>query len=102
MRNIYGTTHCSTANASVQFGTTQNNERVLWARMKARAGNGTAIYIGDSSAVNSTNGYELTADDTLPEDYRDNSEMGSVGGNRFWLIASSTAVQLDWSMGVDD
>ena len=55
MRNIYGTTHCSTANAPAQFGTTQNNERVLWARMKARAGNGTAIYIGDSSAVNSTN-----------------------------------------------
>jgi|TARA_R110000751_G_scaffold101995_1_gene196425 hypothetical protein len=102
MRNIYGTTHSSTASVAIQFGTTQTNERVLWANMKARDGNGTPVYIGHSSSVNSTNGYELVAGAALPRDYRNGSGTGSISGSRFWMVASSTASQLDFSMGVDD
>lgn len=102
MRPLRGTSHTSTASAPAQFGTTTFNQRVVYMNAKARAGNGTAIYIGNSSTVNSTNGYELANGDALNEDYRDNDGNGSVAGNTLWFICSSTTDNLDWSIGVAD
>lgn len=102
MRNTYGTTHLTDANTAVQFGTTTDNQRVLWANMKAREGNAVSMYIGGESTVNSTNGFELRAGDALPEQYREHGDDGSIAGDRFWVTASSTTAELDFSMGLED
>ncbi len=98
MRNLYGTAHCSTASAPIQVGSLVRGDQVVFANLKARASNGANIYLGNSSAMTSTSAWELTNGASLNEDYG----MGAVAGNRFWMVSTSTAAQLDWAFGVSD
>ena len=108
MRNIYSTIHCSTADAPIQITNSSagfngvSSEVVVWFNGKARALNAAAIYLGNSSSVSSTNGFELNAEDSLPEEYRNTDAQASVSGARFWIVSSSTAAQLDYSLGLED
>ena len=102
MRNTYGSVHLTTASTPVQFGVTTANQKVVWANMKARASNAANMYIGHSSSVNSTNGWELEQGDSLPEEYWDGGPASSVPGNRFWVTSGSTATVLDFSIGIED
>jgi len=108
MRNIYSTIHCSTADAPIQITNSTAgfngvaSEAVVWFNAKARASNGAAIYVGNSSSVSSTNGFELGGGDSLPEEYRNTDAQASVSGARFWVVSSSTTAQLDYSLGLEN
>ena len=102
MRNVYGTIHLNDTASAVAINSSVGEPRVLWANLKARSGNGASMYIGSSSAVNSTNGFELAAGDALSEDYRgSNAEPGSISGSRFWVNSTSTGTNLDFAMGLE-
>ena len=102
MRNVYGTVHLSDTGTAVAINSSVAQPYVLWANLQARAGNGSSMFIGNSSDVNSTNGYELQAGDALNEDYRGLANA-SVSGARFWVdCVGDTTSELDFSMGLDD
>ena len=80
---------------SAATGAPNAASRVLWIKVSARTGNGNVVYFGDS-AVSSTLGYELSANDSLEINFRDLG--GSVPLSTFYADAGGSNQDLDWSV----
>ena len=91
MRFDTGTTDVPSAGTRVQISNT--TDRVLWIKVSARTGISGALYFGRSD-VASTNGYELSANDSLEMDFRPGSEAFSA----FYVDASNNGNDLDWAV----
>mgnify|MGYP003135881355 FL=1 len=83
---------------SAATGAPDANSRVLWIKVSARTGNGSVVYFGDS-AVASTLGYELSANDSLEIDLKDKG--GSVLLSTFYADAGGSNQDLDWVVILD-
>ena len=88
-----GTTTVSTAGTEQQLSNTAN--RVLWLKAKALAANSGITYLGVSD-VTATNGYELSAGNTLTRNFGDFG--GSVPANIFYVDSASSNDKVAWSM----
>ncbi len=91
MRFDTGTTDVPSDGTRVQISNT--TDRVLWIKVSARTGISGALYFGRSD-VASTNGYELSANDSLEMDFRPGSEAFSA----FYVDASTNGNDLDWAV----
>ena len=80
---------------SAATGAPNAASRVLWIKVSARTGNGNVIYFGDS-AVSSTLGYELSANDILEINFREHG--GSVALSTFYADAGGSNQDLDWAV----
>mgnify|MGYP005827727881 FL=1 len=80
---------------SAATGAPNAASRVLWIKVSARTGNGNVIYFGDS-AVSSTLGYELSANDSLEINFREHG--GSVALSTFYADAGGSNQDLDWAV----
>jgi hypothetical protein len=78
---------------SAATGAPDSNSRVMWIKVSARTGNGNVVYFGDS-AVASTLGYELSANDSLEVNFKDSG--GSVPLSTFYADAGGSNQDLDW------
>ena len=85
----------SSAALSAATGAPDSASRVLWIKVSARTGNGNVVYFGHS-AVASTLGYELSANDSLELSFRD--QGGSVALSAFYADASGSNQDLDWAV----
>ena len=85
----------SSAALSAATGAPDANSRVLWIKVSARTGNGNVVYFGNS-AVASTLGYELSANDSLEINFRDLG--GSVALNTLYAIGGAADQDLDWTV----
>jgi len=88
-----GTTTVSSAGTAVQLANVAN--RVLWIKAKALAANSGIAYLGVSD-VSATNGYELSAGNTLTRNFGDFG--GSVPANIFYVDSASNNDKVAWSM----
>ena len=91
MRFDTGTTDVPSAGTRVQISNT--TDRILWIKVSARTGISGALYFGRSD-VASTNGYELSANDSLEMDFRPGSEAFSA----FYADSSANGHDLDWAV----
>jgi len=91
------TTNVGTASValSAATGAPDSNSRVLWIKVSARTGNGNVVYFGHS-AVASTLGYELSANDSLEMSFRD--QGGSVALSEFYALGGASSQNLDWAV----
>jgi hypothetical protein len=85
----------SSAALSAATGAPDANSRVLWIKVSARTGNGNVLYFGHS-AVASTLGYELSANDSLEINFRDLG--GSVALNTLYALGGAADQDLDWAV----
>ena len=97
MRFHANRTRVSTSSAalSAATGAPDANSRVLWIKVSARTGNGNVVYFGHS-AVASTLGYELSANDSLEINFRDLG--GSVALNTLYALGGAAEQDLDWAV----
>ena len=91
MRFDTGTTDVPSASTRVQSSNT--TDRVPWIKVSVRTGISGALYFGRSD-VASTNGYELSANDSLEMDFRPGSEAFSA----FYADSSANGNDLDWAV----
>ena len=80
---------------SAATGAPDSNSRVLWIKVSARTGNGNVVYFGHS-AVASTLGHELSANDSLEINFRDLG--GSVALNTLYALGGAADQDLDWAV----
>jgi len=90
MRNLFGSLNSS--GGVLQQFLTADQPLVTAATLKARSTNGGQVYIGNSSAVTSGNGFMLNAGDALAATY----EPGGVKGTSFWMLASDASQYCDY------
>jgi len=97
MRFHANTTNVGTSSValSAATGAPDSNSRVLWIKVSARTGNGNVVYFGHS-AVASTLGYELSANDSLELSFRDLG--GSVALSEFYALGGASSQNLDWAV----
>ena len=97
MRFHANTTNVGTSSValSAATGAPDSNSRVLWIKVSARTGNGNVVYFGHS-AVASTLGYELSANDSLELSFRDLG--GSVNLSAFYALGGASSQNLDWTV----
>ena len=93
MRLDSGITNVSSAGTSVQVSNVTN--RVKEITFKALAGNSGLVYVGESD-VSASNGYELSAGNTLTRNFGDFG--GSVPANIFYVDSASNNDKVAWSM----
>ena len=91
MKTTITRTRVSTAGTRVQLSNV--TDRVLTIKVSARTGNSGLVYFG-LSAVSSTDGFELSANDDLELDY--GKYGGTVPLSTFWADSSANNQDLDW------
>ena len=91
-----GTTTVATAGTEVQISNTTN--RVRWIQVKALAANSGITYFGVSD-VSATNGYELSAGNTIEIKF---SEIGgTVAFSSIYVDAASSGDKVSWAVVLD-
>ena len=97
MRFHANTTNVGTSSValSAATGAPDSASRVLWIKVSARTGNGNVVYFGHS-AVASTLGYELSANDSLGMSFRD--QGGSAALSEFYALGGASSQNLDWAV----
>ena len=90
-------TRVSTAGTRVQLSNV--TDRVLTIKVSARTGNSGLVYFG-GSAVSSTVGYELSANDSLELNFGEHG--GTVPLSTFWADSSANNQDLDWVAITED
>ncbi len=91
-----GTTTVSTSGGEQKLSNTTS--RVRWIKVKALAANSGIVYFGDSG-VTTTNGYELSAGNSLEINFADVG--GSVTFNTLYVDAATNGDKLSWIALVD-
>ena len=91
-----GTTTVSTAGTEVQISNTTN--KVRWIQVKALAANSGIAYLGVSD-ISATNGYELSAGNTIEVDFGD--QGGTVPFSTFYVDAATDGDKLCWTVILD-
>jgi len=91
-----GTTTVSTSGTEVQISNTTN--RVRWIQAKALAANSGITYLGVSD-VSTTNGYELSAGNTIEINFGEFG--GSVPISSFYVDAASNGDKVCWVVILD-
>ena len=86
-----GTTTVSTSGTEVQLSNTTS--RVSSIQVKALAANSGIVYFGDSD-VTTTNGYELSAGNTVSVSFADAG--GTVAFSTLYLDAASNGDKASW------
>ena len=92
-----GTTTVTTAGTEVQVRNVAA-EKVRAISFKARVANTGVIYVGGDSAVSSTNGYTLSAGESVSIDYGD---RGGEDAKTFWVDCSVNGERVDWILITD-
>ena len=100
MRFHANRTRVSTSSAalSAATGAPDANSRVLWIKVSARTGNGNVVYFGHS-AVASTLGYELSANDSAEINLLETN--ASLPFADFYADAGDSNQDLDWIIVVE-
>ena len=93
MRIDSGVTNVPSAGTAVQIANITS--RVKEITFKALAGNSGLAYAGESD-VSASNGYELSAGNTLSRDF--GQFGGSVPANVFYVDAATNGDKVCWSM----
>ncbi len=91
-----GTTTVTTSGTEVQVSNVTN--KVRWIQLKALAANSGIAYVGVSD-VTTTNGYELSAGNTLELNFGE--QGGTVAFNTFYLDAASSGDKVSWVVILD-
>ena len=91
-----GTTTVTTAGTEVQISNTTN--RVRWIKAKALAANSGITYFGVSD-VSATNGYELSAGNTLEINFGE--QGGTVAFSTFYVDVASSGDKVSWVVILD-
>lgn len=92
-RPFVGTTTVSSAGTRVQLSNTV--DRVLGYNIKALAGNGNKVYFGTSN-VSATNGYELSAGNTITREYRNSVKISS-----FYVDSATNGDKICWEFELE-
>ena len=91
-----GTTTVATSGTEVQISNTTN--KVRWIQLKALAANSGIAYVGVSD-VTTTNGYELSAGNTLELNFGE--QGGTVAFSTFYLDVASSGDKVSWAVILD-
>ena len=91
-----GTTTVATSGTEVQVSNVTN--KVRWIQLKALAANSGIAYVGVSD-VTTTNGYELSAGNTLELNFGE--QGGTVAFSTFYLDAASSGDKVSWVVILD-
>ena len=91
-----GTTTVATAGTEVQISNTTN--RVRWIQVKALAANSGITYFGVSD-VSATNGYELSAGNTI--EIKFSVIGGTVAFSSIYVDAASSGDKVSWAVVLD-
>ena len=91
-----GTTTVSTTATEVQISNTTN--KVRWIQVKALAANSGISYLGVSD-VTTTNGYELSAGNTLELNFGE--QGGTVAFSTFYVDVASSGDKVSWVVILD-
>ena len=91
-----GTTTVTTSGTEVQVSNVTN--KVRWIQLKALAANSGRAYVGVSD-VTTTNGYELSAGNTLELNFGE--QGGTVAFSTFYLDAASSGDKVSWVVILD-
>jgi len=91
-----GTTTVTTSGTEVQISNVTN--KVRWIQLKALAANSGIAYVGVSD-VTTTNGYELSAGNTLELNFGE--QGGTVAFSTFYLDAASNGDKVSWAVILD-
>ena len=91
-----GTTTVTTAGTEVQISNTTN--RVRWIKAKALAANSGIAYFGVSD-VTATNGYELSAGNTIEINFADVG--GTVAFSTIYVDAATNGDKVCWTVILD-
>ena len=91
-----GTTTVATAGTEVQISNTTN--KVRWIQVKALAANSGISYLGVSD-VSTTNGYELSAGNTLEINFGE--QGGTVAFSTFYVDVASSGDKVSWVVILD-
>ena len=91
-----GTTTVATSGTEVQISNTTN--KVRWIQLKALAANSGIAYVGVSD-VTTTNGYELSAGNTLELNFGE--QGGTVAFSTFYLDVASSGDKVSWVVILD-
>ena len=78
-----------------RVGFDQGSSRVQWIKISARTGNSGVIYVGDS-AVSSTLGYELSANDSIEISF--SGSGGTVPLSSLYVDSSANNLDADWAV----
>ena len=91
-----GTTTVTTAGTEVQISNTTN--RVRWIKAKALAANSGIAYFGVSD-VTATNGYELSAGNTIEINFADSG--GTIAFSTIYVDAATNGDKVCWTVILD-
>ena len=91
-----GTTTVATAGTEVQISNTTN--KVRWIQVKALAANSGISYFGVSD-ITATNGYELSAGNTLEINFGE--QGGTVAFSTFYVDVASSGDKVSWVVILD-
>jgi|TARA_R110000824_G_scaffold84735_3_gene211141 hypothetical protein len=91
-----GTTTVATAGTEVQISNVTN--KVRWIQVKALAANSGISYFGVSD-ISATNGYELSAGNTLELNFGD--QGGTVPFSTFYVDVASSGDKVSWVVILD-
>ena len=91
-----GTTTVATSGTEVQISNTTN--KVRWIQVKALAANSGISYLGVSD-VTTTNGYELSAGNTLELNFGE--QGGTVAFSTFYVDVASSGDKVSWVVILD-
>ena len=91
-----GTTTVATAGTEVQISNTTN--KVRWIQVKALAANSGISYFGVSD-ITATNGYELSAGNTLEINFGE--QGGTVAFSTFYVDVAASGDKVSWVVILD-
>ena len=91
-----GTTTVATSGTEIQISNVTN--KVRWIQLKALAANSGISYVGVSD-VTTTNGYELSAGNTLELNFGE--QGGTVAFSTFYLDVASSGDKVSWVVILD-
>ena len=91
-----GTTTVATSGTEIQISNVTN--KVRWIQLKALAANSGISYVGVSD-VTTTNGYELSAGNTLELNFGEHG--GTIAFSTFYLDVASSGDKVSWVVILD-
>ena len=91
-----GTTTVATSGTEIQISNVTN--KVRWIQLKALAANSGISYLGVSD-VTTTNGYELSAGNTLELNFGEHG--GTIAFSTFYLDVASSGDKVSWVVILD-
>ena len=98
MRFDAGQTDVPTAGTRVQFYNT--NDKVLWARFKAKSTNAGLAYVGVSD-VSATDGFALLSTDTVGLELDFRAKGGSILASTFYFDVATNGDDIQWALIIE-